>query len=137
MADTISLPTLPASLPPSITPDWAERRKVIFTSLWFCAICAGAIIASACFVLLINVYIKVNIDNNLLGLLGSALYTLAFVATSIIGSYVFGVNFDWANSRQHLVDMISTTNGTPAALSRTSRSRPSMHPTTPIVQKAP
>lgn len=142
MTDIVA-PTAP--VPASITPDWADRRRVIFVSLWFCAVCAGLIIGSACAVLIINIIVTVSLDANLLGLLGSALYTIAFVATSIIGSYVFGVNFDWANTRQHIVDMINTTNSvtvSPAStatptLTRTARGRFASLSAAPDTKKAP
>jgi hypothetical protein len=103
---------LAIAIPPSLVPDWANRRKVIFAALWFCAAMTGLIICTGCIIAFMGVFYHVQSEASVLGLLGSALYTLAFVATSIIGSYVFGVNLDWANTRQHIADLVTTTTAT-------------------------
>jgi hypothetical protein len=100
---------LATAIPPSLIPDWTNRRKVIFFALWFCAAMSGLIVCTGCVIAFMGIFVNVQIEAGVLGLLGSALYTLAFVATSIIGSYVFGVNLDWANTRQHIIDLVTTT----------------------------
>jgi hypothetical protein len=83
-------------------PNWQNRRKVIFVTLIFCATAAGLVVLSACNALFLSMFFKIPIDTNIVELLTTILYTSAFVATSIIGSYVFGANFDYANSREHI-----------------------------------
>ena len=86
----------------SFMPQWENRRRVIFATLFFCGFTTGLVVLSACGALFSSMYFKINIDNNIVQLLTTILYTSAFVATSIIGSYVFGANFDYANSREQI-----------------------------------
>jgi hypothetical protein len=104
MADSTTV-----SIPTDITPDWTNRRRVINTTLWFCGSMSGLIIVTSCAMVVVGTFTRITTDPGLMGLLGSALYTIAFVATSIIGSYVFGVNFDWANTRAHISSLVATT----------------------------
>jgi hypothetical protein len=104
--------TLAAGISPSLQPDWSNRRRVIFMALYFCGTMAGLIIVTTCALAILGVFYHSASDNMaILSFFGSSLYTLAFVSTTIIGSYVFGVNFDWANTRQHIAGLVSTTTG--------------------------
>lgn len=94
----------------SLLPQWKNRRQVIFITLIFCGAAAGSVVLSACAALFLSMYFKINIDNNIIQLLTTILYTSAFVATSIIGSYVFGSNFDYANSREQIGKFFARTN---------------------------
>lgn len=97
-----------------LLPDWSHRRQVVFWSLGFCGACVASIVLTACVALFLNMFVSTTVvDNNLVQLLTTVLYTAAFVATSIIGSYVFGANFDYANSRQHVANFFTQTSATP------------------------
>jgi hypothetical protein len=97
----------------ALLPDWSHRRIVIYWTLGFCGCCVGLIVATGCVALFLNMFLKATVvDVTLVGLLTTILYTSAFVATSIIGSYVFGANFDYANSRQHVANFFTQTNAT-------------------------
>lgn len=97
----------------ALLPDWSHRRQVIFWTLGFCGCCVGSIVLTGCVALFLNMFFKATVvDNSLVQLLTTVLYTSAFVATSIIGSYVFGANFDYANSRQHISNFFTQTNAT-------------------------
>lgn len=71
-------------------------------SLGCCAGCSGLVVVSSCVALFLNLFVATMVDPNIIQLLTTILYTSAFVATSIIGSYVFGANFDYADSRRHI-----------------------------------
>ncbi len=117
---------LAAGIPPSLQPDWSNRRKIIFWALAFCGAMSGLIIITGCVIAVLGVFYHILSDSvAILSFFGSALYTLAFVATTIIGSYVFGVNFDWANTRQHILDLVNTTTSpTPTPTPTPTLSRP-------------
>jgi TRAP-type mannitol/chloroaromatic compound transport system permease large subunit len=102
MTDDTTIPPIIKRPIPPILPQWQNRRQVIRWSLLFCGGAAAAVVSSACGALFLNILYKVTIDSNLIQLLTTILYTSAFVSTSIIGSYVFGANFDYANSRAHI-----------------------------------
>jgi cellobiose-specific phosphotransferase system component IIC len=94
-----------------LLPDWQNRRKIIFYALYFCAGVTALIIMAFVAIALVELFLKTGIDPNVVSLLSSAMYTVAFVATSIIGSYVFGVNMDWANTRQHITQIVTGAGG--------------------------
>jgi hypothetical protein len=99
----MSEPTPPSDL---ALPNWLYRRKIIFRSLTFCALCASAVVLSTCLALFLNVVFKFALDPSVVQLMTTILYTAAFVGTSIIGSYVFGANSDYANARQHALQLL-------------------------------
>lgn len=93
--------------PPDLAlPNWLYRRKIIFRSLSFCALCASAVVLSTCLALFLNVFFQFSLDASVVQLMTTILYTAAFVGTSIIGSYVFGANSDYANARQHAQQLL-------------------------------
>lgn len=98
---------------PQYKPKWENRRNVIKICLWSCLILYTIIILSGCFSLLL-VYIKdksnITFDANVVSLLQTGLWSLSGIAISVIGSYVFGAQWDINNYRKNagqLIDKIS------------------------------
>jgi hypothetical protein len=113
-----NLQSLPLS---TLLPEWTNRRRVIFYSLAFCGCIFGIIVIVACTALFVNLFIKSSIDTNISQLLESILYTTSFVATSIIGSYVFGANFDYSNSRSNISQILTQIPAVQTQVNKTER----------------
>lgn len=92
---------------PRLTPNWDNRRKVIHLSL---AGFGGIYVLAGCALVacLITGGVlgrKAEIDNDLIEMLQTLMWTSMTAVVSIIGAYAFGANLDIANFRSTLTDM--------------------------------
>lgn len=85
------------------TSNWKNRRFIIKSALLYCMLAFSAIIVSV----IVLMYIKpeYRYDQNITGILSTALTTLGFLTISIIGSYVFGAQWDTNSYRSSIASI--------------------------------
>ena len=81
--------------------DWTNRRAVIFKSLYFIATMFTMLTISLCYITVFNIHVGTNVTF----LIGMILMTLAVVAFAVIGSYVFGAQWDTNALRNSIADL--------------------------------
>jgi hypothetical protein len=69
--------------------EWKRRRRIIYATLMFCAFAAGVLLGAA-------------VDGRDTSYLHAITYCVFGLATSVIGSYVFGAVWDDKNARDAL-----------------------------------
>lgn len=93
---------------PQLAPDWTNRRKIIISTVKFCGVMMASIVWTVCIILIIdNLFLhNVSTDKNLTDLLGTALYAMTFLSTSVIGSYCFSASWEAKDFRNKITDLI-------------------------------
>ncbi len=92
---------------PEFRPKWTNRRKVIFISL---SISGAIVVLIALTSLFVVVHSEVTgkpakIPSEITGVMTTLIWSLILFATTIIGAYVFGANFDHKNFRSSFTEL--------------------------------
>jgi len=88
---------------PEYKPRWENRRKVIFRTLYLCGLLVTAIVLVP---LIADVMSgSYAMDREVSLVLTNALYVLALIAATVIGSYVFGAAFDHNGYRRYFKEI--------------------------------
>ena len=92
---------------PEFRPKWTNRRKVIFISL---GISGAIVVLIALTSLFVVVHSEVTgnptqIPSEITGVMTTLIWSLILFATTIIGAYVFGANFDHKNFRNSFTEL--------------------------------
>lgn len=87
------------------TSNWTNRRFIVKSALLYCMIAFSFIVIAV--ITLMYIKPEYRYDQNLTSILSTALTTLGFLTISIIGSYVFGAQWDTNSYRNSVSTIVS------------------------------
>jgi hypothetical protein len=94
---------------PSLAPDWTYRRKAIFMSLYFSGGVFGLMATTICAGLLLS-YFRASlgpIDQGLIAIAETIIYTIGFFASGVIGTFCFGAAFEIGAYRKNMTSLVT------------------------------